>query len=93
MVSDALLPDIVWDVIDAINANQEITAAMADQFGKISEFEKSMVPANVLAKVEAAQQQTSSDSGAWIYVAIGCGVAVVAAVVILLVLKKKKAKK
>lgn len=93
VTSDALLPDIVWDVLEAINANQEITPEMAARFDQISEFEKSMVPANVLAKVEAAQQQTSSDSGAWIYVAIGCGVAVVAAVVILLVLKKKKAKK
>lgn len=93
VTSDALLPDIVWDVIEAVNADGEITPDMAARFSQLSEFEKSLVPANILAKVEAAQQQPASNGRVWIYVAIGCGVAVAAAVVVLLVLKKKKGQK
>lgn len=92
LTADALLPDIAWDVIRAANNNEEITAEMAAQFAKLSRFEKSLIPANILAKVQESQAKTPS-THVWIYVAVGCCVVAASVTAILLMLKKKKAKK
>lgn len=89
LTSDALLPDAVWDAIDAISANEPLTEQITSQLDALTDFEKSLIPANVQAQLDAARQ-TGGNTGVWLYVGIAAAVVVVA-VVVVIVLKKKKA--
>lgn len=91
LTSDALLPDVVWDAIDAINEGTQITAEMQTQLDALTEFEKSLIPSNILAQFDNAHNTSNGDI--WLYVGIAAAVVLAAAAVCVVIIKKKKTQK
>lgn len=90
LISDALLSDVAWSVIETCNNGGTLDKETVRQFAQLDDFQKSLIPANILAKVDQAQK---GGFPVWGYAVIGGAAAVIAAAAVLLVMKKKKSKK
>lgn len=90
VTADALLSDVVWDAIELVNDGQTIGAELSAQLEQISEFEKSLIPANVMAQLNKSQSM-SSKGEIWLYVGIGVVAVAACATVVVMLCKKKKA--
>ncbi len=91
LTSDALLPDVVWSAIDAINDGTGISPEMQAQLAELTEFERSLIPSNILTQFDAAKGNPGDYT--WLYIGVGAIVVLAVAVVCIVVAKKKKDKK